>query len=107
MKKKPVRVEPEAEDDLAAAVDWYEAQRTGLGSQLWAAIRRTLEQVQESPESFALVPGAPEDLPVRAAFVRKFPYKIVYFDLPEVVRVLAFAHLRREPLYWRDRGHAP
>lgn len=71
MTRKPVRVEPEAEDELAAAVEWYETHRAGLGSELWAAIRRTLEQVQEIPE--ALVPGAPEDLPARAAFVRKFP----------------------------------
>jgi toxin ParE1/3/4 len=105
VKNKPVRVEPEADDELAAAVDWYESQRAGLGSELWFAIRRTLQQVQEMPAAFALVPGAPDDLPARAAFVRKFPYKIVYFDLPEVIHVLAFAHLRREPRYWQARGH--
>ncbi len=101
---KPVRVEPEADHELAEAFDYYEEERKGLGAEFWAAIRETLDQVQKSPDSYALLYGVPKDLPARAAFVDRFPYKIVYFDLPEVVHVLAFAHMKREPLYWQDRG---
>ena len=104
MKKKPVKVEPEADEELAAAVAWYDAQRSGLGAEFWAALREALDRVQSSPDAYALLDGVPADFPARAASVHKFPYKIVYFDLPEVVHVLAFAHSKRAPLYWRDRG---
>ena len=32
-------LEPEAQADLAEAFDWYEAQRTGLGSEFLAEVR--------------------------------------------------------------------
>jgi len=35
--------------------------------------------------------------------MRRFPYSIVYRVETEKVFVLAVAHLRRRPLYWRDR----
>ena len=104
MTLKPVKLEPEANDELYAAVEWYEGQRTGLGAELWSAVRAALDEVQRDPSSFARLSGLPDELPARAAFVRKFPYKVVFLDLPVVVRVLAIAHVRRAPDYWSDRA---
>lgn len=101
---KALRVEPEADEELASAVDWYEAQRAGLGAELMAAIVETVAKVQETPEAYPYVPGAPADLPARQAHVSRFPYRVVYFDLPELVHVLAFSHVRRRPFYWRHRA---
>ena len=101
---KSLRVEPEADDELASAVDWYEDQRPGLGADFYAAVVEAVERVQTAPEAHPFVPGAPADLPARQAHVRRFPYKVVYFDLPEVVHVLAFAHDRRRPFYWQRRA---
>ncbi|MGQ0847085.1 MAG: type II toxin-antitoxin system RelE/ParE family toxin [Sporichthyaceae bacterium] len=47
--------------------------------------------------------GLPGDVPVRSAPVRRFPYRIVYLVHDDAIRVLAVAHTRREPRYWRDR----
>ncbi|MBX3468471.1 MAG: type II toxin-antitoxin system RelE/ParE family toxin [Planctomycetes bacterium] len=101
---KPVRVEPEADDELAAAASWYDAQRPGLGVEFMAAVAEAIERVQRMPAVHALVPGAPEDLPARQAHVGRYPYKVVFFDLPEVVHVIAFAHDRQRPLYWLRRA---
>ena len=32
-----------------------------------------------------------------------FPYDLVYWQRHEVVEVIALAHHRRRPNYWRDR----
>jgi toxin ParE1/3/4 len=40
---------------------------------------------------------------VRRYPMRRFPYFIYYRALPDHVRILAFAHHRRHPEYWRER----
>ena len=40
---------------------------------------------------------------VRSRAVDKFPYRVVYFVADELVIVLAVAHEKRRPGYWRDR----
>jgi hypothetical protein len=45
----------------------------------------------------------PRDLPVRRLAVRRFPYHVVYAEAAQELRVLAIAHDRRKPGYWRKR----
>jgi hypothetical protein len=35
--------------------------------------------------------------------VRRFPYHVVYIELPDRLQVLAVAHDRRRPAYWVGR----
>jgi len=101
--KRTVRLETDAEDELDAAAAWYERQRSGLGLEFIDAVAQSLARVGESPQAFSLLPNVPRDLGVRHAGVHRFPYAILFFEQPEVVRVLAIAHERRRPGYWRGR----
>ena len=101
--KKVVRLEPDAEDELDAAATWYERQRPGLGHDFIDEIGRCLTRVTEAPGSFSLLPSFPQGLEVRRAAVNRFPYAVLFLDQPKVVRVLAIAHQRRKPGYWRGR----
>lgn len=40
---------------------------------------------------------------VRRFRLRRFPYGIVYQVQAEDITIVAFAHHKRQPLYWRDR----
>jgi hypothetical protein len=102
---RPVRVDPEARDEIAAAVSWYDAQ-TGaftLGSDLLDAVGLGLAQVGARAASFPPVPGVSEQLLARQCSVGRFPFRLVFIELAEEVRVIAFAHVRRRPGYWRER----
>lgn len=101
--KKTVRLEPEAEGEFDAAATWYERQRHGLGQDFVDEIARSLSRVAETPQSFGLLPSVPQDLGIRRAAVHRFPYTVLFIDQPNVVRVLAIAHQRRRPGYWRGR----
>jgi plasmid stabilization system protein ParE len=46
----------------------------------------------------ARVRGAARRIPLR-----RFPFVVVYRDLPDHVEVMAFAHTSRRPGYWRSR----
>jgi hypothetical protein len=43
------------------------------------------------------------DPPLRRARVRRFPHAVVFIELSNEIHVVAFAHLRRRPLYWVSR----
>lgn len=55
------------------------------------------------PDSFPLLLDLPEELSIRRALLPRFPYALVFMELPPEVRVLAVAHLKRRPGYWLNR----
>ncbi len=98
MNRQLQTVRPAAEE-LADAVGWYEDRRAGLGSEFFDAVVRTLNRIAETPEA-----GSPfSDLEARRMLVAGFPYQVVYRIEPDDIRVIAFAHLKRRPGFWRDR----
>jgi plasmid stabilization system protein ParE len=97
---KPLVLDADAEDELYAAVDWYEAKRPGLGFEMLDAVQEAFVAVRERPASF---PRWLDDLAYRKAHVERFPY-IVFFELRESeIRVVAIAHRLRKPGYWSRR----
>ena len=99
----PIRFEPEAERELEEAAATYEERRLRLGKRFLEAVTVTLDRVQEFPLAGAPVRHVPTDLGVRQAPIRGFPYRVVYLHTDTTIHVLAIAHYRRRPGYWRDR----
>jgi plasmid stabilization system protein ParE len=98
-----VRFEDEADAEYRAAARWYEERRAGLGAEFLGAVGTTLVQIVRLPRAGAPVPGVPADLPVRRAPVHRFPYHVIYLEAKATIRVLAVAHDRRRPGYWKKR----
>ena len=96
-----VVVDEEAERELEAARDWYESQRTGLGREFILAVDAAVADIGQTPG--LPVPHVSETLGVRRVLVRRFPYAVVYRVRGEEVRILAFAHAKRRPGYWKLR----
>lgn len=92
----------EALEELSAAVVWYEARQTGLGNRLIATIDVLVHTLAEAPSGFPVVAehGAS---PVRRLLLSTFPYCLLFRIVGDDVEVLAFAHLRRCPGYWKER----
>jgi len=100
---KLLRVDREAEEELGAAASWYEEQRPGLGRGLLNAVDETLRRIEASPQEASLAPQIPQELGVRRRLVQRFPHTVFYLELPKEIRILAVAHTRRRPFYWRSR----
>lgn len=100
---KQLRIDAEAEEELRAAVAWYEKQQRGLGRDLYAAAREALDRVRDAPQRAGVVPGLSRSSPVRRVLMRRFPYAVVFVELSAEIRVLAFAHGTRRPGYWQVR----
>lgn len=87
---------------MEAASLWYESQQDGLGAEFLTAVEPVLARVAEYPPTGSPVPGV-QDEHLRRMALRRFPYHIVYLELPDRHQVLAVAHNRRRPFYWMDR----
>lgn len=98
-----VRFEDEADAEYRQAGRWYESRRAGLGTEFLDAVDDTLRRIVDFPRAGAPVPGVPRDLAVKRRAVTRFPYHVVYLETTNTLRVLAIAHDRRMPGYWKTR----
>jgi plasmid stabilization system protein ParE len=100
---KPDRFDPEAAAEYAAAVLWYAERDVEVAARFRAHVLATIASVCESPTRSPNIRGVPKRLGVRRRLVARFPYAIVYMELEQEILILAVAHLRRRPAYWRGR----
>lgn len=99
--RRGVRIIGPASDEVTEAVRWYETRRPGLGSELYDAVTATIEGIERQPKIGTAVYRDPQ---TRRVLVMRFPYQIVYrLDQNEIV-VVAIAHLKRRPRYWKHRS---
>lgn len=87
---------------MAETARWYDQQRPGLGVDFLRSIGRAVARIEAAPQTGSPVPGV-ADADIRRLLVRRFPYHVVYVELPDRVQVLAIAHHRRRPRFWIGR----
>lgn len=87
-----------AEAEVAEAIAYFDAQRDGLGDRFEQDLIATVHAVTERPLSGKIVHGR-----VRKARFRTFRYNLIYIPDPDEVVIVAVAHHRRRPGYWRGR----
>jgi plasmid stabilization system protein ParE len=92
----PVRLLPEAVEELRAAAKFYEAEQQGLGQALVQEVRRACQFIAEQPLATRAERG---DIRVRT--IARFPYRIYYRARSEEILVVAIGHRRRRPGFWR------
>lgn len=98
-----VRFEDEADAEYRHAGRWYEGRRAGLGLEFFDAVDAAISHIVDQPQAAARIPRIPAELPVRRFPVKRFPYHVVYLEAQSAIRILAIAHDRRKPGYWKNR----
>jgi toxin ParE1/3/4 len=94
----PVIFHELAEEELNEAAAHYAHARPGLGDAFVAEVQRAVDLVAALP--FA---GRAVDDEVRWWVVKRFPYSVLYRVREDHIRILAIAHQKRRPFYWRGR----
>jgi plasmid stabilization system protein ParE len=97
-----LRIAEAATAELGDAVSWYDAQLPGLGAELLEAVARALDVIAENPRRGPALPDV-AGASLRRLLVEGFPYQIIYEVRPTEIAVIAVAHLKRRPGYWKDR----
>ena len=84
--------------EIIAALEYYEGQASGLARSLDADLSRSLDFIKGNPHL-----GSPFQSETRRVVLHRFPYIVVYKALKDEILVVAFAHQKQRPGYWRDR----
>ena len=90
---------PGARRDFDESFDWYAAQSVPAAARFTEAVDEALRAVAADPERFVAVDHRHQECPVS-----RFPYRIVYRIVENHVLVVAIAHAKRRPGYWKDRS---
>jgi toxin ParE1/3/4 len=98
-----LRIEAEAESEAEDAAHWYEARRQGLGVEFLAAVDNGIRRIQKNPERYGRLEYLPDEQAIRRLLLKRFPFAIVYEILTDEIHVMAIAHTRRRPGYWKRR----
>lgn len=92
-----MRFHPEAAIEARAARLWYAVRALEAGARFREELKRALDRIRENPERW------PRYLQgTHRIHFRRFPYSLVYRARDDV-QVIAIAHDRRRPGYWRTR----
>jgi plasmid stabilization system protein ParE len=89
---------PGARFDFDESFDWYTERSTQAAARFAEAIDAALQKIVASPTMYASLDGLHRECPLK-----KFPFRIVYRIAENRVIVVAVAHAKRRPGYWKNR----
>lgn len=99
-----LRIHPEAEAEIEAAREYIEKQRPGWGARLLQELEEVLRSVELNPSRWTLLETESDGNTFRRVRLRRFRYNLIFEELDASVIILAFAHTRRKPHYWKTRS---
>ena len=87
-----------ADEELSEAAKFYEAYSIGLGTDYLNEVQHAIDLVCEFPEL-----GQAVDQGLRRVVLHRFPFSLIYSVETDAIVIVALAHQRRRPGYWKSR----
>ena len=98
MSPRQIDVHPEAVAEARAAVQWYRERSTSAADAFLVELDLAVERIAENPEMYPhYVRGT------RRYLLQRFPFYLVYREIAGKLEIVAIAHGRRKPGYWKKR----
>ena len=92
------RFHPEARGDFREAIGWYRDRSPAVAVEFRVIVSEAIRNLVQAPQRW------PKYLHgTRRFLLHRFPFSIVYLDDPDVVSIVAVAHSKRKPGYWKRR----
>jgi plasmid stabilization system protein ParE len=94
----PIGFLSEALAEAVAAAAWYRERNVTAAAAFEAEIAEAMERIAAAPEHY---PRYREES--RRFLLRRFPFAIIYRVGTDHIEIVAVAHGRRRPGYWKGR----
>ncbi len=93
-----IEFHPAALEEAEAARDWY-AERSLVASKAFVSeLIHAVEQLAEAPDRWPHYEAG-----TRRYVFPRFPFSLIYRILDKKIQIVAVAHVKRKPEYWKDR----
>ncbi|TWT81720.1 Plasmid stabilization system protein [Planctomycetes bacterium CA13] len=89
---------PDATIELAESSDWYAERSSTAARNFLVAVDVAIASIVNDPKRFFHI-----DDRHQSCSVIKFPFQVVYRVIDDRIVVIAVAHAKRRPGYWRGR----
>ena len=90
---------PAARAEALAAYDWYAERNEDAAQSFQAELENAGRTIEQTPELFASFQHG-----TRRYLLKHFPFSIIYRIQSERIEIIAVAHQRRRPGYWKHRA---
>jgi len=98
MSPRQIDVHPDAVAEARAAAQWYRERSALTADAFLAELDRAVERIADNPERYPhYVRGT------RRYLLLRFPFYLVYREVTGKLEIVAVAHGRRKPRYWKKR----
>lgn len=95
---KRVIFHPEAKAEANGAIDWYWAQSRSAALELAKELRNAYSKLRRAPKVCPIyIHGT------RRVILDRFPFSVVFREVPTGLQIVAVAHAKRRPGYWARR----
>jgi len=98
MKRKRLRIQSQAQQEINEAFDWYFKRSPEAADAFLTGIGASLAQIASHPQ---LYPAYTKN--TRRRILAGFPYSVIFQEKEDIVLIVAVAHAKRRPGYWRGR----
>jgi plasmid stabilization system protein ParE len=98
MSAKQLFLHPAAIEEAEAAARWYRERSPKAAARFVDEIEQVIDKLRNAPHRWPLGPHG-----TRRIRFPYFPFTIIYRESTEAIQILAFAHGRRRPGYWKAR----
>jgi plasmid stabilization system protein ParE len=95
---RSVRFHPDAIAEGQAAYEWYRDRNPSAANAFVAELDHAIRQIQDNFEGWPMHMHG-----TRKFLFRRFPYQVIYRIIESTIQVIAVAHGRRRPGYWKSR----
>jgi len=93
-----IEVLPKAEKDIESAKARYKQTSTKLANDVLDELQNAFARISENPDQWRQLARG-----THRVILRRSPYVVIYRVRRDVVRVIAVAHDKRHPDYWKGR----
>jgi hypothetical protein len=93
-------ISPSAEIDIEEALDHYKSISNELNSSLYKNIQKAITDIKMNPLLFQKINKGKQ---YRKINIDHFPYKLIYRVSRIELAIVALAHHKRKPNYWKKR----
>jgi toxin ParE1/3/4 len=98
MSNNIVEFHPEALEEAKAARDWYAEHSLIASKAFLSEMIHSVEKVSEDPEIWPLYEKG-----TRRYVFPRFPFSLIYRTIKNKIQIVAVAHSKRKPGYWKTR----
>jgi toxin ParE1/3/4 len=82
---------------------WYDDRELGLGDRFETEVLAAVGESADTPQAWPVWPDWDREPVVRSKGVSSPPYRVVYFVEGDLLMIVAVAHSKRRPGYWKGR----